>query len=545
MAGENTVKIAVVGFGPRGLGALEALAEQAGAAARALHVDLFEPSSTPGAGPNFDPGENPVCQLNTPMRDIDIRPPRGSRCGAFADWQDAGLAPDAFPRRRDLGRYLETRYAELRRHGGLSLRHDTAVIDGLEHGDGGWMLRAGPDIWHGPYAEVLLTLGQPEVSPDEQLDDWQTHAANTGAVLRQAYPAWKLQRDAARWTGQTVAIRGLALSAFDVIRVLTLGQGGRFENGRYVPSGTEPGLLVPFSLDGLPPFPKPETAALDARFDPTEAETQGFAAAISSAAEAPPDVARRLVSDALLAAVCRVLDQLDGASGDAANWLAREWQNPGSQESGPAISALQAGISMADGSLAPSTGFVFGQVWRKWQDTLRRGYNPATTPPETASLLVGFDEGLKRYSYGPPVSACREVAALVAAGLVTLDLTADPDITLTGAGWTLASEDHRAEATVMVDGVLPSPDLSKLRAPLVTALTRQGRLCAMAEGLAANVAADGQMLDRHGAIVPGLAFLGRLALGSVIAADSIHDCFGQASVRWARGVLARNTPRPK
>ncbi len=544
MAGRNTVKIAVVGFGPRGLGALEALAEQAGAAASALHVDLFEPSSTPGAGPNFAPNESPVCQLNTPMRDIDIRPPRGSRCGAFADWLDAGLARDAFPRRCDLGRYLEARYADLRRHGGFSLRHDTAVIDGLDRGDGGWMLRAGPGTWHGPYAEVLLTLGQPEVSPDTQLDHWQTHAASTGAVLYQAYPAWKLQRDATHWTGQTVAIRGLALSAFDVIRVLTLGQGGRFETGRYVPSGTEPGLLVPFSLDGLPPFPKPETAALDARFDPTEAETQSFAAAISSAAEAPPDVARRQVSDALLPAVCRVLDQLGGATEDPAEWLDREWQDPGSQETGPAISALQAGISMAEGSLAPSTGFVFGQVWRKWQNTLRRGYNPATTPPETASLLVGFDEGLKRYSYGPPISACREVAALVEAGVVTLDLTTDPEITFTAAGWTLASGDHRADATVMVDGVLPSPDLSQVCAPLVTALTRQGRLCAMAEGLAANVAADGQMLDRHGAIVPGLAFLGRLALGSVIAADSIHDCFGQASVRWAKGVLSRNIPCP-
>lgn len=115
MAGENTVKIAVVGFGPRGLGAVEALAEQAGAAASALHVDLFEPSSIPGAGPNFAPDESPVCQLNIPMRDIDIRPPHGSRCGAFADWLDAGVAPDAFSRRCDLGRYLEARYDDLRR----------------------------------------------------------------------------------------------------------------------------------------------------------------------------------------------------------------------------------------------------------------------------------------------------------------------------------------------------------------------------------------------------------------------------------------------
>ena len=544
MAGGNSVKIAVVGFGPRGLGALEALAEQAGPAANALHVDLFEPSFTPGAGPNFDPGESPVCQLNIPMRDIDIRPPHGSRCGAFANWLDDAPGPDGFPRRCDLGRYLAARFDDLNRESGLRLRHDTAAIDGVKRTDLGWVLSGGPQSF-GPYDEVLLTLGQPAVEPDEQLADWQAHAADTGAVLRQAYPAWQLQRDAARWTGQAVAIRGLALSAFDVIRVLTLGQGGRFENGRYIPSGREPGLLVPFSLDGLPPYPKPETAALDARFDPTQAETEAFARAIESASDAAPDAARALVSDAILPVVRRVLDQVGGKPGDAAGWLAAEWDDPGSQDTGPASAALATGIAMADGSLAPSTGFVFGQVWRKWQDTLRRGYNPATTPPETAHLLTAFDEGLKRYSYGPPVSACRELMALVEAGVVTLDFTADPEISLSRTGWTLAAQGRRAEASVMIDGVLPSPDLSRISAPLVAGLIEKGWLCAMADGLGAQVAADGQLLDSTGSRVPGLGFLGRLALGSVIAADSLHDCFGQASVRWARGVIARNPPRPE
>ena len=38
---------------------------------------------------------------------------------------------------------------------------------------------------------------------------------------------------------------------------------------------------------------------------------------------------------------------------------------------------------------------------------------------------------------------------------------------------------------------------------------------------------------------PGLAVLGRMASGSVIAVDSIHDCFGAAAERWAEGVAAR------
>lgn len=543
MPDSHKTDIAVVGLGPRGLGALEALASRVNRSGDPIRVDVFEPSHTPGAGPNFDPDESPVCQLNIPMRDIDIRPPDFARCGAFADWTDDAPGPDVFPPRAQLGRYLAARYADLRQHGGLTLRHGRTPIDGLSRSGAGWLLHAGSNL-HGPYAEVLLTLGQPEVAPDDQLAEWQAHAGRTDARLQQAYPAWRLQRDAADWAGQTVAVRGLALSAFDVIRVLTLGQGGRFESGRYIASGREPACIVPFSLDGRPPYPKPATAALDTLFAPSSKETALFARTITAAAAASPAEARARVSEALVPAVTRVLDTCGAPKGrdQVAEWLRSEWDDPGAQETDSGLEALQDGIAMAAGRAAPSIGFVVGQVWRKWQNALRRGYNPARTSPETARMLVGFDEGLKRYSYGPPIFASRELAALVKAGPVTLEFTAAPDISLKPSGWTLAANGRSIDASVMVDGVLPSPHLSPVQDALLTRLMQDGLLRPIAEGLAADIAPDGQLIDRNGAIVPGLGFLGRLALGSVIAADSLHDCFGQAAVRWAEGVMARRSP---
>lgn len=250
------------------------------------------------------------------------------------------------------------------------------------------------------------------------------------------------------------------------------------------------------------------------------------------------------MSEALVPAVTRVLDTCGAPKGrdQVAELLRFEWDDPGAQETGSGRNALQDGIAMAAGRAAPSIGFAVGQVWRKWQNALRRGYNPARTLPETARMLVGFDEGLKRYSYGPPISASREFAALVKAGTVTLDFTAAPNISLTRSGWTLATDGRAVDASVMVDGVLPSPRLSPVRDPLVTGLMQDVRLRPIAEGLAADIVPDGQLIDGNGAIVPGLGFLGRLALRSVIAADSLHDCFGQAAVRWAEGVMARRSP---
>lgn len=534
-------RIAVVGFGPRGLGALEALAARLPEPAWPLSVDVFEPFEAPGAGPNFDPLESEVCRLNIPLRDIDIRAPDGIECNGFADWLgDSAQGPDDFPARATLGRYLEARLEALLKHPALSITHQPIRITGLRGDDGGWTLDAEGD-WHGPYAEVLLALGQPEVEPDAQLADWQAHERRSSGELASAYPAQVLVDRAKDWAGRVVAIRGLALSAFDVIRVLTVAQGGRFAGEKYIPSGKEPVRILPFSLDGFPPYPKPETEDIDRAFEPKASEMDRFLENMSRAATGEPDEARRSIASALAPVVLRILREVGGEADAAAinRWLETEWSTPGSQESVGPVEALHDGIAMAEGRLAPSIGYTVGQVWRKWQDTLRKGYNPVHTAPQTAETIVAFDESLKRYSYGPPVTSSRELRSLIEAGVVDLSLSTDPEIEPVDQGWTLRVDGREATAGIMIDGVLPSPDLSIVNTPLVTGLVSQGRLSTMAEGLGGRIDADGTLRGTEGQATPGVALLGRLALGSVIAVDSLHDCFGEASYRWAAGVVSR------
>ncbi|MBR9764333.1 MAG: hypothetical protein GYB53_12595 [Rhodobacteraceae bacterium] len=383
--------------------------------------------------------------------------------------------------------------------------------------------------------------GQPATEPDAQLADWRRHAGRTAATLASAYPASRLQRQAEDWAGRTVAVRGFALSFFDVVRVLTQGLGGRFSERGYQPSGREPACILPFSLDGQPPAPKPETRDVDRRFDPEDAETDAFRAAIAAAMGHPADQACSDVSAALIPPLHRILDAhgVTVAHQDLRDWLQSEWTSPGSQDGTDPVTALRDGIAMAEGRLAPSIGFAVGQLWRKWQNPLRQTFNPAPAATvETAASLVTFDEGLKRYSYGPPVAACREVLALIEAGIVSVDFSRDPDITPCETGWALRAEGAQVTAAVIVDAVLPSPDPQKLTDPLLTSLMRQGWLTTR-DSLAGRTTEDGRLLDTDDRPAPGLALLGRLATGSVIAADSLHDCFGMASRRWADGVIAR------
>ncbi|MFT4012171.1 MAG: FAD/NAD(P)-binding protein [Paracoccus sp. (in: a-proteobacteria)] len=268
--------IAVIGTGPRALGALEALAAGArdGQGAGGLHVDMFDTQPHPGAGPNFDPRQSPLALLNLPLRALRLpAPPQGFP--DFADWL-AEADPEHYPPRAQLGAYFAARFQALARQAPFPIRvHPQAALH-LDHDAAdGWWLR-GHDARHGPYAEVLLTQGQPATRPDPQLRRWREHAGAIGADLLPAYPARDLARAAQGWQGKAVAIRGMGLATLDVLRQLTLGLGGHFQGGAYHPSGREPGRILPFSLDGMPPCPKPATAMLDAALSPTPQESADF-----------------------------------------------------------------------------------------------------------------------------------------------------------------------------------------------------------------------------------------------------------------------------
>ncbi|MFN3525759.1 MAG: FAD/NAD(P)-binding protein [Paracoccus sp. (in: a-proteobacteria)] len=514
--------LAIIGTGPRALGALEALARSGVVA----DVVLFGPDPHPGAGPNFSPDQSPLGLLNIPLRAIDLPPAPVAGFPDFADWlHNPDL--DSYPARAELGSYLAARFAALVQDGPLRIRHQRDVITDIAPLDGGLQV-AGRR-----FDAVLLTPGQPKTRPDDQLARWQTHAARTGADLVPAYPDDALLDAARGWAGAQVGVRGLGLATLDVLRVLTEGLGGRFEAGRYLPSGREPARILPFSLNGLPPFPKPATAALDAALDPTDAETTAFSAALARAVTLPPEAALRAICEPLADASGRIL----GARPD--DWLAAEREAPASQHQGGPVQTLRTAIAMARGEVAPDAGHVIGALWRKWQNALRRGFNPARLPDATATALIGFDEGLKRYSYGPPLSAAERLLALIEAGLVDLRATDDPDIRTTPQGWQLHEGRTLALVTAMVDAVLPSPRLDALDDPLFAALDRQGLICPVADGMGARLAADGSLIGADGQPVAGLSLLGRMGLGSIIAADSIHDCFGASADRWAAGIAAR------
>ncbi|MFC6588571.1 FAD/NAD(P)-binding protein [Sulfitobacter pacificus] len=167
----------------------------------------------------------------------------------FADWSSTPYQPDDFPPRSDLGAYLHARFKALCAavEGRFEITHTKTAINGLTDTATGWWLEADGQQY-GPYDEILLAQGQPATSPDPQRARWAAYAADHKLTLTSAYPANGLLQAARDWQGKTVAIRGLGLSTLDVVRLLTWGLGGQFEDGKYSPLVANHTGSCPFRL---------------------------------------------------------------------------------------------------------------------------------------------------------------------------------------------------------------------------------------------------------------------------------------------------------
>jgi uncharacterized NAD(P)/FAD-binding protein YdhS len=531
----NSLKIAIIGAGPRGLALAERLGSEAKASGQTIDIHMFDPNERFGAGPNFHPEESDLSLLNLPVYDVELQNPDGENDNGFARYHAKnGGKDEAFPPRNKIGQWLEERFEKL----GGSVKTVAAKVESIEKAEDGWTVST-QDGKGDTYSHVILAVAQPESNPDRAVARWQGHAEKTKAELTDAYPSKELGKAAAKWKGKKVAIRGFALSSLDVLRQLTLAQGGSFTEDGYKASGKEPEEIYIFSKDGLSMHPKPDGKELDAKYDLTEEEKAHFEEALHAAFASEPKDAPAVVFAALNAPATRILESFDAAPRSEAisTWLHNELKQPGSQNQGDLTEILAQSHGMAKGDATPDVGYVLGQIWRKLQDNLSNVFDSTDEiPDESRKSLIAFDEGFKRYSYGPPVETFAELRKLIDAGIVKLDFVDNPTLSMADDGWKLKSGDEEVVVDVLVNAVLPDGDLASVSDTAIAGLRDAGHLQANAVG-GAKVSPRGEVLDSHGEPIEGLFLMGRLANGSVIGADTLKHCFGEGTNRIAARIL--------
>lgn len=511
-------RIAVIGFGPKGLFALDRLAREAAGGAADFEVAVFEPHPVIGAGPIYDPRQPRFLRMNFASKHVDVGDPDPDSPGhlpSFLDWaaeHDPEVAdPEGYAPRASVGAYLHAAarevLARLREYAPTTLHPREATrVQRLDHR---WLVE-GSDGRQVCVDELLIATGHGSREPN---------LARRPDADSSVYPvARELAADRIP-PRSAVAIRGMGLTALDALIALH----------RRRPEA-RPERVLMFSRTGRPMLPKlaPEAQSPEVR--------QILAPARDRLAAAPSvrELARALVEGAsdLLAVEGRHRHAAASVFHVLMSGARRSGRRPLPQ------TALRRSIAIARGSRCWNAERALGEAWRALYPTVVAWHAAHPFARRERSTFRRLCRELERLAFGPPVEVAEEFMRSVDEGWVDLAVAVDPTLEATASGWSLRSRGHHRHADRLVDAVLPGPGIGSHPSPLFASLREAGHVRLRDGWTGVEVDADATAIGSDGTPTPGLAVIGRPTEGSVLGNDTLDRRLHPHPARWASRVVA-------
>lgn len=570
--------LAIIGFGPRGLYALERLVYHLVMRKQEINILVFESKTELGTGAAWNkdqPNSNLINITERALVDLPSRPkivyrntiiPQFPSYHQWCEFSQNELEPDTLPPRKKVGKYLLERANSiidvLKSKSGFELFKTSIKSIDLENNN--LALSSDNKVWK--VDDVLLTIGHQSTKISEQLNEWIKHskAKTKIKVYENTYPVSQFE-SIKNQTNISIGIRGFGLSMIDVMRYLTINGFGNFKitdnqtfESMYYKVKEQHLELIPFSLDGLPLVPKPLNEHIDKWYKPTDEELKYFKTSVTSVAQTSEDVN---TIDFLLKPIAEIsarvfLDLHDNAVNHncdkkeietvVLNWLQnKDYQHSTLQNNNTnTYNLIKNYIEMALGKTKITLDYCIGQVWRHCQPTLYEAFSYANLKSEIIEDVIAKDEQSKRYSYGPPIESMHQLLALVDAGILNLNFVNNPDIELKDNGWRLTNENQDSkDVSIMINSVLDSPKLSEVNSPIIMDLIQNDLISPIHSKLGIETDENAYIESDNQKNNVNIAILGRLAKGSVIGVDAILECFGSRIENWAKAYSEKVSKR--
>jgi uncharacterized NAD(P)/FAD-binding protein YdhS len=508
------ISVAIIGMGPRGLGLLERLAANltANPALPSFDLHLIDPHGIgEGVHDSRQPDDllvNTVAGQITIFSDPSICDAGPHLYGPRFDQYAMADENDYLPR-AELGRYLKFGGRYLRdmiaERIGVS-EHLSTAVDVIPRKDG--YVIALDNAAEISANLVLLCTGhrRASLSPEQiRLRDWSMWRKDRNPLLAyfpRCYPLSALSQVPA---SAHVGIRGVGLSANDVVASLTTGRGGRFERASddrlfYTASGFEPQLILfsrqslPFSARGR--NEKGLAGQHLARFCTREAvETiranhrrRGLPSAIDFSEELLPLILKEMClarreargeeTNSLFS------DGMTQKEHDFIKWLfdpigTREFADA-SEFHGFVREHMQADLAEAERGNRTSEVKAATDVLRDVRDSIRYAVDQAGLTPEShRKFIADFMPVMNRIAVGPPKGRVEEWIALLDAGIIEFagprSVVELPDgdsrfVIATAYG----DGDSRREIDVLIEARIDAPSVEQELSPLTRNLLQRG-----------------------------------------------------------------------
>ncbi|MBQ0769330.1 MAG: FAD/NAD(P)-binding protein [Bizionia sp.] len=567
-------KVAIIGVGPRGGYALERLIIELAAqnSLTTIHITLFESTGNFGNGQIYNLDQNPSNWINISERTLELSQRKAvstktlniESFPSYHEWINKDFSAgskdeiDTYPPRSKIGEFLSERFQSLIKPlveaKVVSLHKEQATK--IEWEDYNTLQIITDATKYDAFSEILLTIGHQSTKHSKQIRDWEAYATkneNT-TLFKSAYPvAYYLQHKELTSTS-TIGIRGFGLAMIDVVRAIAIKFGSfsthNDEKNKCCTYKTEyeiQDMFVPFSLDGLPPVPKPLNARIDSWFKPSEASIVSFEKQIGNPKTQKAAKSPHFLIEAFAPIAAAIFSKLlntnnsQKISKQEIEKLIMLWLKDQTTEHALIIPTTQSAetsmgnfVAMAKGEATVSLDYCIGQVWRHCQPTIYTALSYNKCSDAVFAEIIALDESTKRYSYGPPVESIQQLLALVKAGVLNLDMVNDPNIELTNTGWRFEHSGKAITATLMIDSVLDAPKIKAVTSPLVQNMLDNGFIKVVHDDLGVATNESGYLISMNKNQKTPIALLGRLAKGTVIGVDAILECFGERPRQWAQ-----------
>ncbi|WP_439489049.1 FAD/NAD(P)-binding protein [Algoriphagus sp.] len=579
---EDSVKIAFIGFGPKGLYGMERLLANLAQeeAAFPIELHLFNKSNSFGAGDIYNPNQPPYLLMNYSNGYINmwseglpeaiVEHPK-----SFVKWlsdNEVGfpdVKADGFSSRAAVGRYLTEGFEQLMEScpAHITIIPHVGEVKNIEktgesyrllyHNGKSELLESEEDIQN-----ILICTGHPCVNDPD--------ASSNASYIDFIYPVDKRLYQIPPFS--TVAIRGMGLTFIDAVLGLTEGRNGKFitegKKMTYVKSGLEPEKIYPFSKSGLMMMPRGNTFGkptyspcffnedllkyledLDGKYDFEKQLLplieQEFIAVYYSKVFMEYGMRLHLSRDysEVKAQIDRFLDQHpDIPVFDFHDFL----MNPLPQDNlhTNTKECIRIHIEQAEIGVEKSAIAATADLWRHLSELFNEVYKFGGLLPQSQKLFLEKYAGhLNRLSYGPPIENMKKIAALAEAGLI--DFSYAQNLTLLKNGkFVLASEEGASiEADILIDARIPKVQLHRCAGELFENMMNEGLIHPYVnrqEGkldyrpgcLAINE--KGHPMDPSGLVNPALTFSGTPTEGLTYDNDTLSRKRNDFVSAWAK-----------
>ncbi|GHC48124.1 FAD/NAD(P)-binding protein [Ulvibacter litoralis] len=571
-------KIAIVGFGPKGLYGFERLVSQIhhSKCLSEIEIHLFNRTPFLGAGDVYRNDQPDYLLMNYPDHKIDFNisedPKMICPIESFEDWKRNGSTSQPKPTKNNyssratVGEYLTHCFATLCNaldENCTVIPHVDTVVD-VTKTEETYHLKTEKEGWnpHLSFQTILFTTGhywfRPATLTSNQKD----------AYINFIYPVSDTLKKIT--SSSSVIVKGFGLTFIDAVLALSEGKGGIFKTQKdgkltYIASGKEPNQIAVFSRSGLPMIPR--DGASDENL-PLRYITPSFVDDLLNAKHVDfeehilPFILKEfyvayytklfLSKKVLLQCSTDFLsirNQVESFhrlyESKRFHWKAIEnyfHSNP-LLTTEMVVAKIREDIDAVEKNHAITAVY---SCWPKISGEFNKIYSAGILTAESKNKFDTYYFGLfNRISYGPPLRNMKKVLALSEAGLLNFNYVKNAQLEFDESSekYSLTTELNRSEFDFLINATIPRGNDKKNRSLLFENLLSRGLLSENTAETSEDstpiihLTQTGNAITAEGDIAPTITFYGTPTEGNTFDNDTLSRTRNNNASTWAENVM--------